>query len=322
MNEKLCKEREIEMKNQKKIIIWSNLIVFILGYIILKKEISFIFKPQIFYFLLESILIIFLFLYYFLTPKSKFKSDHIIGIILCSVFSISLAMLLFTKTDFYQFFLYLLTEMIYHYSEYISVLIYHFEDLDYKMYLLDHSNEWIFAVIFSYVETIIGTIFFKKIKQNMYAFIIGIIITIFGQTFRIGALYTGKKNFTHLLSYEKKSGHFLMTTGFYGISRHPSYFGFLVWAIGTQLMCLNIIGLIGFPLGLFAFFKDRIIEEEGLLIEFFGYDYLEYKKKVGILIPFIHMDKDEELEHLEKYLDNNPDAKNKTESNDSKNKKD
>ena len=90
----------------------------------------------------------------------------------------------------------------------------------------------------------------------------------------------------------------------------------------TYQVCLNIIGLICFPLGLFVFFKDRIIEEEGLLIEFFGYDYLEYKKKVGILIPFIHMDKDEELEHLEKYLDNNPDAKNKTESNDSKNKKD
>ena len=308
------------MKNQKLIIIWVNLLTFIIGFIILKKEISFIFKPKIFYLLLELTLIIFIILYFFITPKSKFKSDHIIGIILCSIFSLSLSMLLFTKTDFYQLYLYLLTEIIYHYSEYISVLIYHFDTLDYQMYLLDHSNEWIFAVTFSYAETIIGTIFFKKIKQNIYTFYIGIIITIIGQIFRIGALYTGKKNFTHLLSYEKKNDHFLMTTGFYGITRHPSYFGFLVWTIGTQLMCLNIICLIGFPIGLFIFFKDRIIEEEGLLIEFFGYDYLDYKKKVGILMPFINMDEEEEVEHLYKYLEQNPDAINKAEVNNSKKK--
>ena len=320
MNEKLYKEREIEIKIHKLIISIVNSLTFIIGYIILKNEISFILKPKLLYFALELSLIILLFLYYFITPKSKFKVDHIIGIILCSIFSFSLAMLFFTNTIFYQFYLYLLTEIIYHYSEYISVIIYHFYNLEYKSFLLDHSNEWIFALIFSYLETIIGTIYFRKIKQNIYTFYLGIIITIIGQTFRIGALYTGKKNFTHLLSYEKKEGHFLMTTGFYGITRHPSYFGFLVWTIGTQLMCLNIIGLIGFPIGLYLFFEDRIIEEEGLLIEFFGYDYLEYKKNVGILIPFIKMDKKEEQEHLQKYLEENPDAVSKSYK--SKDKKD
>ena len=308
MNEKLLKEREEEIKAHKLIIICASSLTFFIGYIILKKEISYLLKPKYFYFLLEIIFIIFLFLYYFITPKSKFKVDHIIGIILCTIFNISLAMLLFTDTIFYQLYLYLLTEIIYHYSEYISVIIYHIYNLDYKSFLLDHSNEWIFALIFSYCETIIGTIFFKKIKQNIYTFYIGIIIAIIGQTFRIGALYTGKKNFTHLLSYEKKKDHFLMTTGFYGITRHPSYFGFLVWTIGTQLMCLNIICLIGFPIGLYIFFEDRIIEEEGLLIEFFGNDYIEYKKKVGILIPFIKMDKAEEQEHLKKYLEEHPDT--------------
>ena len=279
MNEALLKEREEEIKAHKLIIIITSSLTFFLGYIILKKEISYIFKPKYLYFLLELIFICLLFLYYFLTPKSKFKVDHVIGIILCTIFNISLSMLLFTKTIFYQLYLYLLTEIIYHYSEYISVIIYHIYNLDYKSFLLDHSNEWIFALIFSYLETIIGTIYFQKIKQNIYTFYIGIIISIIGQTFRIGALYTGKKNFTHLLSYEKKKDHFFMTTGFCGITRHPSYFGFLVWTIGTQLMCLNIICLIGFPIGLYLFFEDRIIEEEGLLIQFFGYDYLEYKKK-------------------------------------------
>ena len=311
MNEILFKEREKEKKIHQIIIIFVNSITILFGYIVLKKEISFLFKPKYFYFSLELIFIIFLFLYYFLTSKYKFKVDHIIGVILCTIFSISLSMLLFTRTNFYQFYLYLLTEIIYHYSEYISVIIYHFYNLDYKSFLLDHSKEWIFALIFSYIETIIGTIFFKKIKQNIYTFYSGIIITIIGQIFRIGALFTGKKNFTHLLSYEKKPEHFLMTTGFYGITRHPSYFGFLVWTIGTQLMCLNIICLIGFPIGLYIFFEDRIIEEEGLLIEFFGYEYLEYKKRVGILIPFIQMDEKEEKEHLEEVLKDHPDGVDK-----------
>ena len=309
MNEQLFKLRAEEMKTHKLIIIYANLITFILGYIILKKEISFVFKPKYFYFFLEIILFVVLMIYYFITPKTKFKVDHIIGILLCSIFSISLAMLLFTNTIFYQLYLYLLTEIIYHYSEYISVIIYHIYNLDYKSFLLDHSTEWIFSLIFSYLETIIGTIYFREIKQNIYTFYLGIVITIIGQTFRIGTLFTAKKNFTHLLSYEKKKEHVLLTTGFFGITRHPSYFGFLVWTIGTQLMCLNIICIIGFPIGLFLFFQDRIIEEEGLLIEFFGYDYLEYKKKVGILIPFIKMDKSEEEEHLQIYLKTNPDAK-------------
>ena len=77
-------------------------------------------------------------------------------------------------------------------------------------------------------------------------------------------------------------------------------------------MLLNIICLIGFPIGLYMFFSDRIIEEEGLLIEFFGNDYIEYKKKVGILIPFINMDEKEVQEHLEKFYEDNPDAKTKT----------
>jgi protein-S-isoprenylcysteine O-methyltransferase len=303
MNEELMKQRKEEIFKHKLIITLTISLTITLGYIILNEKISTGIQPNYFYFLIEFIFITSLFIYYFCSTKTKFKVDYIIGIILCSIFSISICMLLFTKTDFYQLYSYLITQIIYHYSEYISVLIYHFDTLDYQMFLLDHSKEWIFSLIVSYIESILGTIFFKNIKQNKIIFRIGIVITIFGQFFRIGSLYTAKLNFTHLLSYEKKKEHFLMTTGFYGISRHPSYFGFLVWSIGTQLMCCNPICAIGFPIGLFIFFKDRILEEEGLLIEFFGNEYIEYKKHVGILIPFIHMSKEEEIEHLEVYME-------------------
>ena len=311
MKEKLLLERAREMKIHKLIIPISISFSIILGYVILSQNI--ILKNDLskkaLYILIELIISLILIIYLLISPKSKFKLDHIIGIILCLIFGLSISMLLFTKTYFYQLYLFLITQMIFHYSEYISVIIYHFDTLEYKSYLLDHSTEWVICLIVCYLETILGNIYFYDYKHNIYIFSLGIILTLIGQIFRIGALFTGKKNFTHLISYEKKPEQYLMTSGFYGISRHPSYFGFWLWGFGTQLMCGNLICSIGFPIGLYIFFEDRIIEEEGLLIEFFGEEYLKYKSKVPILIPFIKMDKKEEQEHLKEYYDIHPKQK-------------
>ena len=70
-------------------------------------------------------------------------------------------------------------------------------------------------------------------------------------------------------------------------------------------MCCNPICFIGFTFILFNFFKKRILLEEKLLIQFFGEEYLEYKKKVGILIPFISLDKVQEQENLKIYYNLN-----------------
>ena len=306
-HKKLLEERAKEITIHKLIISISTSLSFCLGYYLLHNPIKFHFlNEKAIYILIELAISFILIIYSILPPKSRFKLDHVAGIILCMAFSLSICMLLYTKTHFYQLYLFLITQSIFHYSEYISVITYHFDTIEFKSYLINHSTEWIISLITSYCETILGNIFFYDYKHNTYIFWTGIIITLIGQIFRIGALFTGKKNFTHLLSYEKKPEQFLMTTGFYGISRHPSYFGFWIWGFGTQLMCGNLICSIGFPIGLYIFFKDRILEEEGLLIEFFGEAYLEYKKKVPILIPFIHMTKEEEQEHLIEYYTNHP----------------
>ena len=225
MNKEMLDQRENEMKIHKLIIPLSISFSIILGYIILHSSIIiYTLKEKEIYILSIFSISLLLIFYLLISPKSKFKLDHILGIILCLVFGLSLSMLLFTKSKFFQLYLFLITQTIFHYSEYISVIIYHFDTLEYKSYLLDHSREWIFALIFCYLENIIGNIYFHEYKHNIYIFSLGIILTIIGQIFRIGALFTGKKNFTHLLSYEKKPEQYLMTTGFYGISRHPSYF--------------------------------------------------------------------------------------------------
>ena len=85
--------------------------------------------------------------------------------------------------------------------------------------------------------------------------------------------------------------------------RHPSYFGFFIWSVGIEIMCINPICTIAFTVILFNFFKDRIETEEKILIRFFGMEYIKYKKNVGTLIPFSNLDKKTEKQNLKIYLE-------------------
>jgi protein-S-isoprenylcysteine O-methyltransferase len=69
--------------------------------------------------------------------------------------------------------------------------------------------------------------------------------------------------------------------------RHPSYFGFFWWAIGTQLVLVNPVGLVGFCAVLWVFFSQRIAYEEKHLVEFFGERYVAYRDATPVYIPFI-----------------------------------
>ena len=99
-----------------------------------------------------------------------------------------------------QYHLYIISLVIYHFAEYFFVLEYHFDLLSFKSFLIDQSKEWILATSFSFIELIIENYFFHNVKVNLPFLIIGIIMMIIGHVFRIGALFTGKQSFTHLIS--------------------------------------------------------------------------------------------------------------------------
>ncbi len=274
MNLELLNTRARILKARFSIIISVIFYSLITGFLSLSEtKLTSFFKVEIIYFLLLCPFILILYLIIQLFSQKKYKNHYFIGTLLCLVFSISLSLIIFTNTSYYQLFLYLISLMIYHYSEYLSVVFYHIDDLNISHFLLDQSKEWVFSCTFSLLEVLIETYFFGKYKKNKIIFIIGIIMTIIGHFFRISALYTGKSNFTHEISYDKKKNHRLVTYGIYSLSRHPSYFGFYLWSIGTQVMCCNPICIIGFTIALYIFFKERILREECLLIEFFGYQY-------------------------------------------------
>lgn len=69
--------------------------------------------------------------------------------------------------------------------------------------------------------------------------------------------------------------------------RHPSYFGFFWWGIGTQLVCGNTLCLLAYAGVLWKFFSSRIKGEEELLVRFFGDEYVGYRERTWVGIPFI-----------------------------------
>lgn len=139
----------------------------------------------------------------------------------------------------------------------------------------------------------------------------GLVLIVLGQTVRSVAMAHACTNFNHTIAQQRKENHVLVSDGIYAYFRHPSYFGFFWWALGTQLLVGNKICLLGYSVVLWRFFARRIqgaymtpgspyrsvimwlanmyerIGEEKFLVQFFGQQYLEYKGATATYIPFI-----------------------------------
>ncbi|PCG99438.1 Isoprenylcysteine carboxyl methyltransferase [Penicillium occitanis (nom. inval.)] len=115
----------------------------------------------------------------------------------------------------------------------------------------------------------------------------GILCMVIGQIVRTLAMATAGSNFNHIVQVRRREGHVLVTGGIYSLLRHPSYFGFFWWGLGSQLVLQNVICFVGYALVLWRFFSSRIYREERFLIAFFGDEYISYKSRTIVGIPFI-----------------------------------
>ena len=87
---------------------------------------------------------------------------------------------------------------------------------------------------------------------------LGFTMMLVGQAVRTMAMIRAGSNFNHIVQTRQKQGHILVTDGIYGVLRHPSYFGFWWWGLGTQVMLGNGVCLIGYTVVLWRFFRHRI----------------------------------------------------------------
>ncbi len=70
---------------------------------------------------------------------------------------------------------------------------------------------------------------------------LGLALIVVGQGVRTIAMCTCGSNFSHVVKEVNEDGHKLVTNGIYSILRHPAYFGWFYWSIGTQLFLCNPI---------------------------------------------------------------------------------
>lgn len=101
-----------------------------------------------------------------------------------------------------------------------------------------------------------GTDLFRSFRHFWLA--LGFAMLVFGQVIRTIAMAKAGSNFNHTVQMRKKQGHVLVTDGIYLWLRHPSYFGFFWWGLGTQVVLGNPVCLTGYLVVLWRFFRHRI----------------------------------------------------------------
>ena len=144
---------------------------------------------------------------------------------------------------------------------------------------------WITVVAVITLATVISMNFYFPIAVNPVIKYVGLAIIYIGILLRLAAIVGLGRFFT--VDVTIREDHRLKQDGLYKYLRHPSYFASLLSFIGYGISLNNWVSLILVVVAVLIVFKMRINIEEKALIEQFGAEYLEYKKKVKGLIPFV-----------------------------------
>src|SRR6516162_8235057 len=114
---------------------------------------------------------------------------------------------------------------------------------------------------------------------------LGVILFAAGGALRIWPVFVLGRRFSGLVAIQ--SGHTLVTSGVYGVIRHPSYLGLLVNSLGWALAFRSGVGVLLTAL-LIPPLLARIRAEERLLRAQFGDTYDAYRSRTSRLLPGIY----------------------------------
>lgn len=113
----------------------------------------------------------------------------------------------------------------------------------------------------------------------------GVALFVVGGALRIGPVFVLGRRFSGLVAIQP--GHTLVTSGIYGLIRHPSYLGRLVNSLGWSLAFRSGVGVVLTAL-LIPPLLARIHAEEELLHRRFGAEYDAYRARTSRLIPGLY----------------------------------
>ncbi|XP_063708224.1 protein-S-isoprenylcysteine O-methyltransferase [Culicoides brevitarsis] len=203
------------------------------------------------------------------------------------VFSTGFYVMLYASTQFKAFGIYGMFLAVFHYSEYLGIAFSNPSTLSVDSFILNHSLHYHIAAVSSWIEFGLESYFFPQMKEFSIIWIIGALICFSGEVLRKAAMITASQSFTHVVQFEKAQTHRLVTNGVFSLVRHPSYLGWFMWSIGTQLILANPVCIVIYAVASWKFFNDRIFMEEITLLNFFGEEYYQYQQKVPTGLPFI-----------------------------------
>ncbi|KAL5374594.1 hypothetical protein PMIN02_012219 [Paraphaeosphaeria minitans] len=179
---------------------------------------------------------------------------------------------------------------VFHFLEFWTTAAYNTPTAYISSFLLTNGSRYRQAHTVAFVETIVTSYFFPAWQARVHPpwlIALGVVMIVVGQAVRSLAMVQAGTNFNHQVQQHKNEGHELVTTGLYSVFRHPSYFGFFWWGLGTQVALGNLASFVAYAGILWYFFYTRITHEEKHLVEFFGDDYKAYKTRTRVWIPFI-----------------------------------
>lgn len=114
---------------------------------------------------------------------------------------------------------------------------------------------------------------------------LGVALFVAGGVLRLWPVFLLGRRFSGLVAIQP--GHALLTTGIYGVIRHPSYLGLLVNSLGWGLAFRSGVGVLLTALTLLPLLA-RIRAEEALLRSHFGQEYDAYRARTWRLIPGLY----------------------------------
>jgi protein-S-isoprenylcysteine O-methyltransferase Ste14 len=145
---------------------------------------------------------------------------------------------------------------------------------------------WVVIALSSWAAPCLAVYHIWGLDNYRAVVITGIAIFATGFIIRWIAIYQLGKMFT--VNVVISDTHTLKTSGLYRIVRHPSYLGLLLIIAGMGESLNNMICLLVLLVPSFIALNKRINIEEQALIEEFGEQYINYKKRVKRLVPGIY----------------------------------
>ncbi len=110
----------------------------------------------------------------------------------------------------------------------------------------------------------------------------GVALYALGGALRLAPVFILAERFSGLVAIQP--GHRLVTTGLYGVIRHPSYLGMIVLSLGWALAFRSALGA-ALVAAMLIPVVARIKAEERLLGHYFGAAYETYRARTWRLVP-------------------------------------